>query len=164
LFKKINYFKVKFGAAALAVVLTLGLLGSAALLGQTQPVPPLQIIGLAQGYSPDNHINIKTKGPSDILQAQLIFQPGGDTGWHIHPGPVIVVVKSGALTEEHRDGCITVHPTGSVFFETEGEVHRAYNQTGMVTEVFATFLSPTGSQPLIPVADPGETCRNPTAH
>uniref|UniRef100_Q020C9 Cupin 2, conserved barrel domain protein n=1 Tax=Solibacter usitatus (strain Ellin6076) TaxID=234267 RepID=Q020C9_SOLUE len=164
MFKNINHFKMTFGAAALAVALTCGIFGSAALLGQTQ-APPLQIIGLAQGFSPDNHINIKTKGPTDILQAELVFQPGGDTGWHIHPGPVVVVVKSGSLTEEHRDGCITVHPAGSVFFETEGEVHRAFNQTGVVTDVFATFFSPTGSQPLIPVAAPGETtCRNPSAH
>ena len=98
-------------------------------------------------------------GPVDALQALLVFQPGGETGWHIHPGPVVVVVKSGALTETHANGCITVHPQGSVFFETAGEVHNATNHTGVVAEVYATFLSPAGSQPLIPVANPGRVCR-----
>jgi quercetin dioxygenase-like cupin family protein len=123
-------------------------------------VSPLQIIPLAQGYSPDHNVELHVKGPTDVLQTDLIFQPGGTTGWHIHPGPVVVVVKSGALTEIHSNGCMTVHPAGSGFFEQANEVHNVINQTGMVTEVYATFLSPTGTQPLIPVPDPGAVCRN----
>src|SRR5450755_3002211 len=119
----------------------------------------LEIIPLAQGFSPEQHIRLHSKGPSDILQSKLVFQPGGETGWHTHPGPVVVVVKSGALTEYHSNGCVTVHPAGSVFFESEGEVHRAVNQTGEVIEVYATFISPAGSQPLQPAADPGGVCR-----
>ena len=120
----------------------------------------LNIIPLAQGFSTEHEIHIQAKGPNDVLQAQLVFQPGGDTGWHTHPGPVIVVVKSGALTEIHRNGCISVHPAGSVFFETAGEVHRAINQTGGITEVFVTFISPAGAPPLQPTGDPGGTCRD----
>jgi quercetin dioxygenase-like cupin family protein len=89
-----------------------------------------------------------------VLQSLLVFQPGGDTGWHIHPGPVVVVVKSGALTEYHSDGSVTVHPAGSVFFEERDEVHRAVNETGTVVEVYATFISPAGTQPLIPAPAP----------
>lgn len=120
----------------------------------------LNINPLAQGFSTEKEIHIQAKGPNDVLQAQLVFQPGGDTGWHTHPGPVIVVVKSGALTEIHRNGCISVHPAGSVFFESAGEVHRAINQTGNVTEVVATFISPAGAPPLQPAGDPGGTCRD----
>jgi quercetin dioxygenase-like cupin family protein len=138
-------------------VTAVGLIGSGAVHGQ---VDPLQIIPLAQGLSPERHLNLHVQGPSDVLQAQLVFQPGGDTGWHFHPGPVVVVVKSGALTEQHSNGCFTVHPAGSVFFETNEEVHRAFNQTGSVVEVFATFFSPSGTQPLIPVPDPGGVCRD----
>jgi quercetin dioxygenase-like cupin family protein len=99
-----------------------------------------------------------------VLQTDLIFQPGGTTGWHTHPGPVVVVVKSGALTEIHSDGCMTVHPAGSGFFEQANEVHNVVNQTGGVTEVYATFLSPAGTQPLIPASDPGGVCRNRHDH
>ena len=140
---------VKLGAVASVVAIALGLIGAAA--SQTSG---LQINALAQGFSPERQIELHAKGPSDVLQSLLVFQPGGDTGWHIHPGPVIVVVKSGALTEFQDNGCIIVHPTGSVFFETANEVHRAVNQTGGVSEVYATFISPTGMQPLIPVPDP----------
>ena len=73
---------------------------------------------------------------------------------------MVVVIKSGELTEIHSNGCMTVHYASSAFFENPGEVHNVVNQTSGVTEVYATFLSPTGSQPLIPVADPGNVCRN----
>ena len=126
--------------------------------GLAQPTG-LDITPLAQGFSTQHQIHLQAKGPNDVLQAKLVFQPGGDTGWHTHPGPVIVVVKSGALTEIHRNGCVTVHPAGSVFFESEGEVHRAINQTGMPAEVYVNFISPAGAPPLQPAADPGGTCR-----
>lgn len=142
--------------AASAAALVLGLTGLSDALGQ---VAPLQILPQATGHSDDKHINMHVNGPSDTLEALLVFQPGAETGWHIHPGPVVVVVKSGALTETHSNGCTTVHPTGSVFFESAGEVHNATNRTNGVAEVFATFISPAGAQPLISVQDPGGVCR-----
>ena len=144
----------EFGASALVAAFGLIVIGGDA-RGQ---LAGLQIIPLAQGYSPYNNVIVHVKGPSDALQADLIFQPGGTTGWHTHPGPVVVVIKSGALTETHSDGCTTVHPAGSVFFEDAGVVHNASNQTGGVTEVYATFMFPAGTQPLIPAGDPGRTC------
>ena len=121
---------------------------------------PLQIIPLAQGLSPEHNVVLHMKGATDVLQADLIFQAGATTGWHIHPGPVVVVIKSGKLTEIHSNGCKTVHDTGSAYFEGPGEVHNVVNNTTGVTEVYATFLSPTGSQPLIAVGDPGNVCRD----
>ena len=136
-------------------------LGAAALLAAVafSQVSPLQIIPLAQGFNPENNAILHMKGATDVLQADLIFQPGGTAGWHIHPGPLVVVIKAGALTEIHSNGCMTVHPAGSAFFESPDEVHNVVNNTSVVTEVLATFLSPTGTQPLIPVPDPGHVCR-----
>jgi quercetin dioxygenase-like cupin family protein len=147
----------KLGVAASAAALFLGLMGLGIARGQ---MSALQIIPQAQGSSTEKHVNLHVNGPSDTLQALLVFQPGAETGWHIHPGPVVVVVKSGALTETHSNGCTTVHPTGSVFFESAGEVHNATNRTNGVAEVFATFMSPSGAQPLIPVPDPKRACRS----
>jgi quercetin dioxygenase-like cupin family protein len=140
---------------ALAAALGLSVIGLSTARGQ---VAGLQIIALAQGYSPENKVNMRAKGPSDVLQSLLVFQPGGETGWHLHPGPVVVVVKNGALTEYHTNGCTTVHPAGSVFFETEGEIHRAVNETSEVVEAYVTFISPSGLPPLIAAPDPGAVC------
>jgi quercetin dioxygenase-like cupin family protein len=138
-----------------------GLVAGALVFSQ---VSPLQIIPLAEGHNPDNNVVLHLKGTTDVLQTDLIFQPGGTTGWHYHPGPVVVVIKSGALTEIDHDGCMTVHPAGSAFFEDPNVVHNVINQTGVVTEVYATFLSPAGSQPLIPASDPGGVCRSGHDH
>jgi len=115
----------------------MGLIGSGDARGQ---VNPLQIIALAQGSSNENAVNLHVHGPSDVLQTELVFQAGAETGRHYHPGPVVVVIKSGALTEIQGDGCVTVHAAGAVFFVMN-------NQTGGVTDVYATFLSLAGTQP-----------------
>ncbi|HEY3837589.1 MAG TPA: cupin domain-containing protein [Bryobacteraceae bacterium] len=145
------------GAAALVAACLLGVFARGHADAQVSPV---QINALAQGHNTQNKATLHVFGPSDVLQTQLVFQPGGAVGWHMHPGPVVVVVNTGALTEIHSDGCTTQHPAGSVFFEEAGVVHNAVNQTSGVTEVYATFISPTGAQPLIPVPDPGTVCPN----
>src|SRR5947207_6209003 len=83
----------KLGGAAALAALVLGLIGSGGARGEDAKVDPLQIIPLAQGLASEHNINLRLKGPADVLQARLVFQPGGETGWHIHPGPVVVVVK-----------------------------------------------------------------------
>jgi len=35
---------------------------------------------------------------ADSVVQQITFAPGGQSGWHTHPGPVIVLVKSGTFT------------------------------------------------------------------
>ena len=34
----------------------------------------------------------------DTVVQQIVFGPGGHTGWHSHPGPVVVLVAQGELT------------------------------------------------------------------
>jgi quercetin dioxygenase-like cupin family protein len=150
--------KSRISCAATSVVAVLAIVLTGSHLVRAQ-VTPLQIMALALGSSDDN-IQLHVKGPSDVLQTLLVFQPNGETGWHMHPGPVVVIVKSGTLTEIHSNGCLTVHPAGSAFFETKGEIHNAINRGGVVAEVYATFLSPAGAQPLIPVSDPGRVCHH----
>ena len=46
---------------------------------------------LAQGRMP-GRLKIKTREASDVVVQQVTLQPGGFTGWHTHPGVVLVVV------------------------------------------------------------------------
>jgi len=41
---------------------------------------------------------INTKGASDLYVLQNTIKPGGTFGWHSHPGPSLVIVKSGTAT------------------------------------------------------------------
>ena len=43
-------------------------------------------------------LQIDTKGPSTLAVSENKVAPGGDFGWHSHPGPSLVIVKSGTST------------------------------------------------------------------
>ena len=46
----------------------------------------------------DWEIEIETKGQSNVSVTENRVAPGGDFGWHSHPGPSLVIVKSGTST------------------------------------------------------------------
>ena len=48
--------------------------------------------------SPNHQVRISTKGLSDVYVVSNVVSPGGYSGWHTHPGPSVVVVKSGRAT------------------------------------------------------------------
>ena len=44
-----------------------------------------------------------THNQSDLYVQSNIWQPGGSTGWHTHPGPSLIIVTKGVLTEYEGD-------------------------------------------------------------
>jgi quercetin dioxygenase-like cupin family protein len=73
---------------------------------------------------------IETKGASDLHVLQNTIAPGGTFGWHSHPGPSLVIVKSGTATFYLADDpACTPHvvPTGSGFVDSGGDVHVVRN-------------------------------------
>ena len=76
---------------------------------------------------------------------QIKLAPGGYTGWHSHPGPVIVLVKSGALTfyDAEFPGCPATHTytAGQSFVDAgQGHVHNAKNTSSDELELWAVYL------------------------
>jgi len=143
----------KLATVAAALGLT-AVLAAVKVREATAQVPPVQLIQLGHGFNPDADLKVKITGPTDVEQDRIVFQAGADTGWHTHPGPAIVIVTNGALTEYADDGCRTVLPTGSVLFESEGKVHNLVNETGGVSEVLGTLILPAGSPLLVPAPAP----------
>ena len=95
-----------------------------------------------------NHDRIKfqTKDPTKVRVERLSFAPGAFTGWHHHPGTVIVSVQSGFLTHVEAADCSTKvygpgSPNGSVFTEGSDEAHQAFSQGGAV--VYVTYVAPS---------------------
>ena len=41
---------------------------------------------------------------TDVVVSQISIQPGGSSGWHMHPGGAIVVVKQGEVTVYKSQG------------------------------------------------------------
>jgi quercetin dioxygenase-like cupin family protein len=86
--------------------------------------------------------------------------PGGNFGWHSHPGPSIVVVKSGALTLYRADDLsCTPHviAAGSGFVDDGGDVHIVRNEGSVDAVVYVTSLVPKGAGRRIDEPSPG-TC------
>jgi quercetin dioxygenase-like cupin family protein len=87
----------------------------------------------------------KTHGVSDAYVTHLEIVPGGNTGWHSHPGLVFALVRSGELTLYDDDFTRSVYPAGTGFAEEPGHVHIGVNEGDTDLEVIAFFLSPRGA-------------------
>jgi hypothetical protein len=105
-------------------------------------------------------IKLKTKGALDFVTQQITIDVGGTTGWHSHPGPVLVTVKSGALTVVYANDptCSGRTFTAGQSFVDRGDetVHTARNLGVTPVEFWATYLVPgeAGSAFRLDAADP----------
>jgi len=93
---------------------------------------------------------VKTRGQSDGYVRYLKIAPGGDTGWHSHPGLVFALVQSGTLTLYHDDFVAEVYAAGTGFVEQPGDgAHIAVNEGDTTLELAVFFLVPKGAAPRI---------------
>jgi quercetin dioxygenase-like cupin family protein len=98
-----------------------------------------------------------SSSPGDVVIQKFVLAPGGQSGWHLHPGPAIVTVKSGEFTLD-QEGCSSAtYSSGQVVVEPTEHVHRVRNAGSTDLEFWVTFLDiPVGSpQRLEPETDPG---------
>jgi hypothetical protein len=104
---------------------------------------------------------LQTRGPVDVATVHVTFQPGVSTGWHTHPGPALVTVKTGQLALHRAKGCRSrTFGAGQTFLELGPEdVNLTRNETGTVTETVVTFLLPVGAP--ITVDAPAPNCPLP---
>ena len=122
------------------------------------PVTATPIVGATLGEVNAENDDIKVQslaGSADIAIVKVVIKPGGSTGWHHHPGVVLVPVKAGAVSEYHQDCHKTVYKAGKGFVESNGEVHLVRNDGNVDAVLYATFLIPTGTPPeKLTIADP----------
>jgi quercetin dioxygenase-like cupin family protein len=96
-------------------------------------------------------IKIQTKGPVDVVTLQGAFaKGGGSAGWHTHPGPAFVVVKSGEISVWNENCEKTVYGPGETFFEEGPEASNLVKNEDPDTDavVVGTFIVPVGAAPL----------------
>src|SRR5437660_1627631 len=101
-----------------------------------------------------DRIKFQTKDPTDALMQTITFQPHGTSGWHFHPGVVIVVVESGHVTT-HDANCETRTYGPHESFVESGSAHMVSNESQMANAtVYATLVVPAGSPFRIETAPP----------
>jgi len=100
---------------------------------------------------------------ADFAVQQITLAPGGATGWHTHPGPALVLVRSGEFTLYNAGaGCTpTMYKAGQSFVDAGfGNVHIGRNEApaGNV-ELYVLYLAPAGAGVRIDAPKPvASTC------
>jgi quercetin dioxygenase-like cupin family protein len=94
----------------------------------------------------DDRVKLQTKGPTDIQVQTIKYKPGGFSGWHFHPGLVIVVVESGHVTAHYSDCHTRTYGPHETFVESGTAPFMASNESDTENAVvYATFIAPAGS-------------------
>lgn len=134
-----------FGTAAAATMATVAL----AEPGSGVSAAPSIAAPLNETVDADHdRIRLRTKELTDIRVQKLTFTPGSKSGWHHHPGVIIVAVQKGKVTLTDQD-CVsqTYGPgeaAGSVFVEAHDNPQQATSAAG--AEAFVTVIVPRGAQ------------------
>jgi hypothetical protein len=102
-----------------------------------------------------DRVKFQTKDPTDVLVQTITFMPRGTSGWHFHPGIVIVVVESGQVTT-HDENCQTAtYGPHQSFVESGTLPFMVSNDSATVNAVvYATLVVPAGSPFRIETAPP----------
>ena len=93
----------------------------------------------------NDRIDLKTRDASIVRMQLLTFGADSTTGWHHHPGMVIVGVESGSIDLWEADCSKTTYgpgsPNGTVFIEALPHAHQATSTAGALVRV--TYIVPS---------------------
>jgi quercetin dioxygenase-like cupin family protein len=133
------------------------LIGSVvALAGAALATPPTGFTTnvLARGTVADLHarhdgirVSSRHGASADVAVATVTIDPGGSSGWHHHPGIVLVVVRSGTVTFYDKNCRPDVHQAGETFVESSDSPGLAKNTGSETAIVEATFIVPASTPP-----------------
>jgi quercetin dioxygenase-like cupin family protein len=102
---------------------------------------------------------LRTHGLSDFYVVDNKFAVGGTTGWHSHPGPSLIFVVAGQITNYHGDDptCTPhVYTAGQAFTDEGGaDVHMLRNEGTVQAETIAVQFVPKDAVRRIDEPDPG---------
>jgi quercetin dioxygenase-like cupin family protein len=99
-------------------------------------------------------------GPSAVSVVRETFAPGASTGWQSSPGPSVVLVVSGTVTNysDNDPRCMPqTYGKGSSFVDPGGgEVHLVRNETSRLAQTVTVQVLPKGA--------PRRTAASPHCH
>ena len=105
-------------------------------------------------------VKFQTKDATDVRIQRLVFDAGGFSGWHHHPGIILVSVESGAVTLWNSDCSSTTYgpglPDGAVFVEGGDDPVQATSAIGATA--YVTYVAPNANPPLFRIEDDPPPC------
>jgi hypothetical protein len=113
----------------------------------------------ARASVPDSwNARIRTHGLSDVYVADNTYVPGGTSGWHTHPGPSVILVVSGTVTNYvGSDPSCTPHvyTAGQSYTDPGGKsVHMIRNEGTVEARTIAFQILPRGATRRIDEPEP----------
>jgi hypothetical protein len=155
---------LKNWVAATAGVAVIGTLAAAVALGSPGSGVTAETLVTAN-FDHTDHVNsdrvkFQTKDATDVRVQRLVFGPNSYSGWHHHPGLVLVTVESGSVTLWQSDCSSTTYgpglPDGAVFVEGGDEPVQATSTTGAVN--YVVLVAPSADPSVFRIEDDPISC------
>jgi hypothetical protein len=160
-----------------AILIALAAVAAPVAVGGALATPPSGLTSelLARGaagefriHDENMRLHMGARRPTDVAIVQATLAPGGSTGWHGHPGPSLVIVKSGTVTmyeparhhkgdhddDDDRDGdrrrgcAVQSFGPGQAFVHPPS-VHNFVNTGQDTAEFYVEYFVPAGTTPLL---------------
>ncbi len=156
--------RLKNWVAATAGVAVIGTLAAAVALGSPGSGVTSETLVTAN-FDHTDHVNsdrvkFQTKDATDVRVQRLVFGPNSYSGWHHHPGLVLVTVESGSVTLWQSDCSSTTYgpglPDGAVFVEGADEPVQATSTTGAVN--YVVLVAPSADPSVFRIEDDPISC------
>jgi quercetin dioxygenase-like cupin family protein len=103
--------------------------------------------GGVKAYSGDQ-VKLHTKGATDVAVQTITSPPGGSSGWHSHPGVVLVAVQSGTVTVYDADCHTTQYGPGQAFVEVGDDAVLVRNNTTSNAVLYVSLIVPKSATSL----------------
>ena len=89
----------------------------------------------------------QAKSSLDVVVRRHDYAPGGSTGWHRHPYPVLITVIDGTLTFYSYDDptCTPTVVTKGGGYVDNGRGHIARNESGTAAVDVSVIMAPVGA-------------------
>jgi quercetin dioxygenase-like cupin family protein len=170
---KLNRRRVVAAAAVVVALVATALVVVPALATPPSPEVVTTSIGMGRFANIDTNVKtdidpgtaakfwrarIKAKRASDLYVLENTIPPGKTFGWHSHPGPSLVIVKSGTATFYlAADPTCRPHvvPAGSGFVDQGHDVHVVRNEGSVDLVTVVVSLVPAGFARRIDEPSPG---------
>lgn len=91
----------------------------------------------------DFEAQLETEGPSTFISQDVSYMPGGHTGWHSHPGILLISVTEGSLEWYDANCKRHVYNSGDSFTEN-AQLHYVRNVGDVNNRLMVTYVLAKG--------------------
>src|SRR4029450_2359222 len=139
---------------ALIATLTITALMLTNSAGATEPSGVVSNVMLAQGRTITSlrerikvgaewTVALEDNGQSEIYVQDLVIGPSGYTGWHSHPGLLLITMKEGSVDFYNKDCSKTTYTAGQSFSEG-AEPHALVNAGSANARLLVAYIVKSG--------------------